>query len=144
MAVEIIKVLLTLGVLAALAFPTLGWSQSDSNIWHGVYSEEQAMRGAITFAEVCTACHSEDLRGDSNSPSLVGVSFMFLWEQRSLAELFVKMRSEMPTSNPGSLSDDSYRDLVAYLLKMNRFPAGEHDLSSDPGELERFVIMPKP
>lgn len=144
MVVGLNKAILTLCAIGALAIPSLSSAQSDSSIWDGVYSEEQAKRGAITFAEVCTACHGEDLRGDSNTPSLVGVSFMFLWEQRSLAELFVKMQTEMPTSNPGSLPDDSYRDLVAYLLKMNRFPSGADDLSADPEKIGRIFIVPQP
>jgi mono/diheme cytochrome c family protein len=114
------------------------------NVWDGVYSEAQATRGEVIFAEVCSACHGADLRGDSNTPSVIGMSFMFLWQGRSLGELFAKIETEMPPTNPGALAGDEYRDSLAYLLQKNGFPSGTEGLSAVPGDSDQILITPKP
>lgn len=106
----------------------------------GLYTEPQASRGAEEYAARCASCHSADLRGNSNSPSLIGLSFMFIWEGRSLGELFTKMSTEMPTDQPGSLSQQSYAAILAFILQSNEFPAGDNELSSSSDALASVVI----
>ena len=115
----------------------VSFSQSLSD---GIYTEEQASRGAQEYAARCASCHSADLRGNSNSPSLIGLSFMFIWEGRSLGELFTKMSTEMPTDQPGSLSQQSYSAILAFILKSNEFPAGDKELATNPGTLDSITI----
>ena len=115
-------------------------AQSPDTIRDGIYSEEQAQRGAEQYRARCASCHSADLRGNSNSPSLLGMSFMFVWEGRSLGELFEKMRSEMPTDAPGSLSAQAYADVLAFILSSNQFPAGSSDLTADQSLLNGISI----
>ena len=119
-------------------------AQSDDSIWSGVFTAQQAARGAADYSTNCASCHSVDLRGNSNTPSLLGMSFMFIWEDRSLAELYTKMRDEMPSDRPGSLSTRSYEDLLAYLLQSNQFPAGENQLKASTGMLDKISITSKP
>lgn len=119
-------------------------AQSDDSIWSGVFTTEQAARGAADFSTNCASCHSVDLRGNSNTPSLLGMSFMFIWENRSLNELYTKMRGEMPSDRPGSLSTQTYEDLLAYLLQSNQFPAGENELKAGAGALDKINITSKP
>lgn len=114
------------------------------DIWDGVYSVEQAVRGAAIYEDVCVSCHSEDLRGDNNTPSLVGVSFMFLWEERSLGELLTKMQTDMPPNDPNSLRRQSYRDVLAFILQANHFPAGQAELSDEAGVNSQILIVPRP
>ena len=106
----------------------------------GLYTESQASRGAEEYAARCASCHSTDLRGNSNSPSLIGLSFMFIWEGRSLGELFTKMSTEMPTDQPGSLSQQSYAAILAFILQSNEFPAGDNELASSPDTLASIQI----
>lgn len=117
---------------------------AEASVWDGVYTAEQAIRGELVFGEVCSACHGVDLRGDSNTPSVIGMSFMFLWEGRSLAELLDKVVTEMPPTNPNSLSSENYRDALAYLMNKNGFPAGSESLSDLPGDSAHIFITPKP
>jgi len=138
------KTILLSGFLCALLAAGFTRAQTRATVWDGVYSEEQAGRGALTFGEVCAACHGEDLRGDSNSPGLIGVSFMFLWEGRSLGELFTSIKSEMPPMNPNSLLSESYLDVLTYIMKVNNFPAGEDRLRSEFEQLDQILITPKP
>ena len=120
-----------------LMFPLMCFGQSLSD---GIYTEEQASQGAEDYAARCASCHSADLRGNSNSPSLIGLSFMFIWEGRTLGELFTKMSTEMPTDQPGSLSQQSYSAILAFILKSNDFPAGDKELASSASMLESISI----
>jgi hypothetical protein len=38
----------------------------------------------------------------------------------------------MPQDKPASLGDQEYADIVAFLLKSNKYPAGEKPLEPDP------------
>ena len=106
----------------------------------GIYTDAQAERGAEEYAARCASCHAVDLRGNSNSPSLIGLSFMFIWEGKTLGELFTKMSSEMPTEDPGSLSQQSYAAILAFILKSNEFPAGNSELASNADTLAGIQI----
>jgi S-disulfanyl-L-cysteine oxidoreductase SoxD len=117
-------------------------AQQTQSLWTGVYTDTQAERGAAVFKERCASCHATDLRGNSNTPSLLGVSFMFLWEGRSLGELYSKMRSEMPSDQPGSLPAQNYLDILAFILRANQFPAGEEELKPEQSDLEKILISP--
>ena len=115
-------------------------ARSEKTIWDGVYSAAQAVQGATEYRGACSSCHSDDLRGNSNAPSLVGVSFMFLWEDRSQDELFTTIRTQMPTNAPNSLPTQSYLGILAYILEDNGFPSGADELRADPAALEQFLI----
>ena len=50
----------------------------------------------------------------------------------------------MPEDNPGSLTDEEYVDVIAYMLSVGGMPAGEADLRPDLGRLARVVIEQQP
>ena len=50
----------------------------------------------------------------------------------------------MPENNPGSLTDQEYVDVIAYMLSFNGMPAGDDELPPDPQSLARAVIQPQP
>ena len=119
-------------------------AQAASPIWDGTYSSEQASRGEAVYSEACLACHGQDLGGNSNSPGLKGMGFMFLWEGRTVGEFFEKIRSEMPTDRPAQLPVQNYLDVVAYILQENGFPAAATELTNDVDALNAISIVPKP
>ena len=119
-------------------------AQSSASIWDGAFTDAQATRGEADYNANCVSCHAADLRGNSNTPSLRGMSFMFIWEAKSLGELFTKMRTEMPTDRPGSLSAQSYVDILSFILRTNQFPAGENELATDTKLLNQIQITSKP
>jgi hypothetical protein len=53
-------------------------------------------------------------------------------------------RATMPESNPGSLSDQEYIDIIAYMPSVGRLPSGDDELIPDPQSLARAVIRQKP
>ncbi|MBT8148097.1 MAG: cytochrome c [Gammaproteobacteria bacterium] len=129
--------------MTALLWHSAGSAQQPVSIWDGIYNEAQAQRGADHYRARCASCHSADLRGNSNSPSLLGMSFMFVWEGRSVGELFEKMRAEMPTDQPGSLPTQAYIDVLAFILSSNEFPAGKSELAADQSLLNGIAITPR-
>ena len=151
-----VSVLVSLATMAACAGSSAGRSgglvappggtlaesggAAAESVWSAVYSQRQAERGAAKYLETCSSCHSEDLRGNSNAPSLIGSSFMFLWANRSLGDLFTSIQTLMPTNAPNSLPTQSYLDILAYIMEANGFPASENELLADPALLGRIMI----
>lgn len=130
---------------AILLLIPLSHAQSGSAaIWQGIYTQAQAEQGLAAYTETCTSCHAADLRGNSNSPSLVGMSFMFLWEGKSVGELYEQVRRNMPVDRPGGLGNRTYADIIAYLLQANGFPSGEIELGTDQEKLNLISIVPEP
>mgnify|MGYP001026523028 FL=1 len=119
-------------------------TQTDGQrtVWDGVYTEEQAERGGVQYTESCAGCHAPDLRGSTTSPSLVGMSFTFLWGERTLGELFGKIQQLMPTDRPNSLPAQTYRNILAFILRANSYPPGDQGLEDDG--LDQIIISAKP
>lgn len=107
----------------------------------GVYTQAQAARGRAVYNEKCVECHKEDLRGDQQmTPSLIGIAFTFRWQDKTLYDYFVGMRDTMPQSDPGSLGEAVYADLVAYVLSAVGYPPGDGELAADATALKGIVI----
>ncbi len=115
-------------------------SAAPESVWDGVYAGDQARRGSSAYSQACSSCHAEDLRGSGNAPSLVGLSFMFVWENRSVGELFTAIRTQMPTNAPNSLPEETYLAILAHMLERNGFPAGETQLAPEPSLLDGIAI----
>ena len=118
-------------------------ASTKRTVWDGVYTEEQAGRGQALYARSCASCHAADLRGGSTAPSLVEESFSFQWDNTTVGELFERIRTLMPSDRPNSLSAQSYRDIVAFLLQSNKFPTGERELDADLDALRQIPITAK-
>ena len=103
----------------------------------GIYTAEQAERGRMTYALSCRSCHT--------AASHTGVTFAKWWKDRTVADLFGFMSTQMPKNDPGSLGPEQYADVVAYLLKMNAMPAGTTELLADSSALAQIRIeLPPP
>ena len=121
-----------------------------ASVWDGVFTEIQAERGRVTYPGACGLCHGRRLNGapdDPDMPStppLVRASFLRNWDGRSLATLFEYTRATMPEDNPGSLTDEEYVEVIAYMLSVGGMPAGEAELRPDLGRLARVIIEQRP
>ena len=112
---------------AALAQPT-------KTVWDGIFATEQARRGESSYQKACASCHGAALEGDAFAPPLVGEPFTARWQSGSVGDVLLVVKTTMPGDRPGALSADAYADIVAYLLKMNNYPAGQNELSQDPDQ----------
>ena len=109
----------------------LGSAQTGTprrTVWDGVYSEAQATRGMMAFGQSCAGCHA--LAAEGKAP-LVGDSFWKSFSQKTVGDLLEYVSANMPNGTPGSLSANTYQDIVALLLKSNGFPAGSTELPAD-------------
>jgi mono/diheme cytochrome c family protein len=83
---------------------------------------------------VCAACHAT---GEFTRPG-----FFATWRGGPIAGLFDLIRTTMPQDDPGALPPASYADVLAYLLRLNGFPAGTGDLPAEAGGLGAILVDP--
>jgi hypothetical protein len=65
-------------------------------------------------------------------PPLAGEAFSTVWARRSVRALFDSAKT-MPPANPGSLPDETYASIVAYILQVNGYAAGGTALTTGDG-----------
>ena len=137
---------LSLVLIAAVLtwLPASHAAQEPRTVWDGVYTEAQAMRGEQVYQDECTFCHLEDLMGDAFATPLVEDSFTFRWDGSSVGDLMTVIQVTMPADRPQTLSDEAVADVIAFLLKMNEYPAGEEELAADQAALENIAIVAEP
>jgi S-disulfanyl-L-cysteine oxidoreductase SoxD len=119
-----------------LAFPLhaqAGGGVRSTN--EGVYSTAQADLGRETFERVCSGCHNED------NP-LSGRSFLAKWTGRPLYVIWEYLTTSMPYGAPASLEPAQYAAVLAYILRLNGFPAGETPLPHVPFEVANIDFDP--
>ena len=113
---------------------------AGGSVWAGVYTEEQAKRGEAVSAKMCTSCHGPDLTGGEAGPALVGLEFIGNWTNLTMADFFDRVHSTMPADSPGTMTLQQTSDVSAYVLKLNKYPAGTTELSTDLGALKAIKI----
>src|SRR5689334_9784363 len=101
------------------------------SVWEGVYTEEQAKRGAPMYSEFCASCHGPELMGGEMAPPLATGDFLSGWDGLTLGDLFERMRISMPQNAPGSLSGQQNADILAFMLAQNKFPAGTAEMPKE-------------
>lgn len=121
--------------LAGLVATTAVRAQEQTT-WSGVYTDAQAARGQSEYAAACASCHNTDLSGDGFAPGLAGPEFMASWNGTTVGDLFERIRISMPPSGPDSVTAQGKADIVAFMLKVNRFPAGQAELASTTAALK--------
>jgi len=125
--------------LAGLMFVASASAQSSPpprTVWDGVYTEDQAARGMMAFEQSCSRCHA--LAAQGKAP-LVGDAFWKSFAQKTVGDLVEFVSTYMPNGNAGSLTEPTYRDIVALMLKSNGFPAGAVEL--EPGAAGVQIIQ---
>jgi mono/diheme cytochrome c family protein len=96
------------------------------------FTLEQAERGWAAYAHDCLDCHGSRLdNGEFGGPPLKGLSFARHWDAANVAALFSFMKAKMPPDRPGQLNDETYADLIAFILGENGFKPGAEELPTD-------------
>src|SRR6185369_179524 len=148
-------------ILLALGIAFVAYTQSSrpaASSSHAYYSKEQAARGKTAYAQNCSKCHLENLKGNcpgedlsdpsqyicaarGNAPPLVGNSFVRRW--LTVGDLYSVVRGSMPADNVNGLSAATNLDIVAYLLQANGLPAGGSDLKVDLASMKGMELSPR-
>jgi mono/diheme cytochrome c family protein len=113
---------------------------AGSSVWAGVYTDGQSKRGEDVAGKLCTSCHGPLLEGGEAGPALVGLEFLSNWNSLSLADLYDRVQSTMPADAPGTMTPQQTSDVMSYVLKLNKYPAGQAELASDPTALKNVKI----
>ncbi len=113
-------------------------AQTTRSLWDGVYTQEQAKRGATAYVERCARCHGADLASGDAVPPLAGPDFLSLWNTLTVGDLFDRVRTSMPADKPGSLTRQQDSDILAYILSVNKFPSGNTELATQSELLKQI------
>lgn len=130
------SILLVLLALPAAAQTTGATGAGERPASAGVFTDSQAVNGELVYRATCASCH---VPSDQSGPN-----FKLNWFGRTVFDYFINLKKTMPDDNPGGLSDDEYTRVVAYILKLNGFPAGADSLSADSTVLKLIKIGPPP
>ncbi len=126
---------LILSAIVIVAAASVAQAQTSSDLrpaTAGVYMEAQALSGDTLFQRNCISCHTPQFHADEQ--------FRMNWLGRTVYDLFKLLKTTMPEDNIGGMSDDDYTRVIAYILKLNGFPAGADSLSADSLAQKRIKI----
>ncbi len=98
----------------------------------GVYTADQAVKGKEVFQGTCSGCHTV--------ASHSGPVFAARWMGKPLSEFYDYVSRLMPKSAPGTLSEDEYVWVTAYVLKLNGFPPSKRELTPELSILKTIRI----
>lgn len=117
-------------IRSLLAFVTLSSSAcllAQTTVLDGVYSNTQAQRGARHYRDICANCHEG---GEPDADPLFGDDFIDRWRDAPLDFLYGFISANMPADDAGNLTEATYLETLAFLLKENGYPAGTANLSA--------------
>ena len=106
----------------------------------GASAADEATRGATLYGEKCASCHGDAGQGGKKAPAVVGKDALPLdprsgskreGQFKTALDVFNYVKTKMPGDDPGSLSDDEYRAIVAFDLKANGVDLTGKDVSDD-------------
>jgi alcohol dehydrogenase (cytochrome c) len=109
------------------------------------FTEPEAARGQSAYIASCAACHGPHLTDGQFGPPMKGPAFAALWHGQSAEALRLAMVQRMPPAAPGSLGNQTYTDIEAYLLRENGGKAGTvafASLGPAPGTAARAPEAP--
>jgi len=123
-----------------------GEPPSRRTVWDGVFNQAQAKRGEETYGQICIFCHQPDLQGggaESKAPAITGTPFQQRWRDRTIGEMFDKIRGRMPLNDPAGLTAQQYIDIIAFILSKNGMPAGGSELLANTQQLSQIFFTDK-
>lgn len=92
------------------------------------FTAEQATAGKTAFESNCAQCHGFQLEGP-DAPGLAGRDVMQNWDTAGGLYDFISVA--MPPSAPGLLGEETYINIVAYIMQFNGAAPGDAPLSTD-------------
>ena len=105
------------------------------------FTADQVTTGSDIYSERCVQCHGDKLdNGEFGGAALNGSYFKKHWGGGSVAALVAYMKAKMPPDRPGSLTDQSYANLAAFLLDSNDYPKGDEELPSDTAAQQKLTL----
>ncbi len=105
--------------------------QAGRQLEQASYQSAQAERGAALYQQHCAASHLPDLQGFFEAVALRGGAFVANWRNHTPGQMLDLLVRTMPTQAPGSLGEDEYLDITAFLLQAIGIAADGVALTAD-------------
>ena len=121
-------------VLAGLAVSLAAAALAESlSLGDGAFTAEQAERGLLVYEQNCLACHDVNFYRAK----------LLVWQNAYVADLYDALSATMPSEKPGTLSDEQYLDVLAYIFSITGSPAGDSELTLD-NMVSIEIVSPAP
>ena len=104
----------------------------------GGFTTEQAAAGKTAYDSQCSQCHGRQLEGP-DAPALAGPDIMQNWH--TAAGLYDFISVAMPPSAPGLLGEETYLNIVAYIMQFNGAQPGDTPMTADPDALAAISLV---
>ena len=125
-----LKNIIAATLLIPIAIGSASYAQQRT-VQDGVFTDEQVVRGKAAYDANCGTCHDMEFYED----------IWDYWQDKPLLDFWFTLVAEMPSENPGSLSDSEYTDIVAYILSERGYPSGDTALDRNNG-IDSISIVP--
>ncbi len=101
------------------------------------FTAAQAEAGARAYRRSCAGCHGRELQGEGIAPSLTGDRWAMRWAGKSVEVLLPHLRRMPlpPLGEPGSLTDETYAQILAFMVQRSGVAAGAAPLPIAPADL---------
>jgi len=110
-------------------------AQSPASAKDGIYTAAQAERGEAVFKKTCAGCHALEAKGkvtnDAPGPDLGGDDFLTHVSGKPAWAIAKIIKDTMPNDFSMEMTEPIALDLTAYILKVNKFPAGKSELTAE-------------
>lgn len=129
---QVISSSLLLGLSGVLWAALAGAPSAASTTAQADPLAEQLKAGATVFSQKCQGCHGDKLQGN-RAPALIGdeIAEEFTGAEHPYADLHTKVSKTMPRNAPGSLTEQQYLDVVAFVFSKNGVALPQGGLTKD-------------
>jgi alcohol dehydrogenase (cytochrome c) len=126
-------------IIAAGAFAGCSLYLAMAQQQPGIFTAAQAAAGRAAYQTSCASCHLDTLAGRNEAPQLAGTNFMTQWGGRTTKDLYGYIQAVMPPGNGGTLGEETYLAITAYILQANGARAGNQPLAASTGIAIRTI-----
>jgi Cytochrome c len=131
-----------LGAACLVLLAVIDVRAQQRTVWDGVFTEEQATRGEALYGEHCGKCHGATLQGNGEGAlPLTGATFKSTWNGVAMGAMFDRVRLSMPQDKPATMTRQQVADLLAFILRANKFPAGTSELARQTDVLNAITFQ---
>ncbi|MDP0928960.1 MULTISPECIES: c-type cytochrome [Paracoccus] len=92
------------------------------------FTSEQASTGQTDYQSNCASCHGVRLEGPE-APALFGQDIMGNWDTAGGLYDFISVA--MPPAQPGQLGEETYLNIVAYIMQQNGAKPGDTAMDTE-------------
>lgn len=114
-------------VLAITSAAVMTFASTGTIVAAG-FTAEQATAGQPAYQSNCAQCHGVRLEGPE-APGLFGQDVMGNWDTAGGLYDFISVA--MPPAQPGQLGEETYLNIVAYIMQQNGAEPGDKALTAD-------------